>query len=204
MKRQHIYLGIIFILFIILSAVIYDRVQLAEELNNIKENLGRLKIEGEQKLMDAERVYQTKIIDAERGYQTKIQEATVIADAKIKEAENFKVKYENLLAREEKKLENYYGNLYKYNYGYNYFNNSAIKSFRIDGDMIYVTIQNDGSKAIKPDFTIYFLNENGFITATYSDVYIFSSVLPGETRISDGRINFRFGTPVYYSLNESY
>ncbi len=193
MKRQHIYLGIIFILFIILSAVIYDRVQLAEELNNIKENLGRLKMEGEQKLIDAERVYQTKI-----------QEATVLADAKIKEAENFKVKYEKLLAREEKKLENYYGNLLKYKYGDNYFNNSAIKRFRIDGDMIYVTIQNDGSKAIKPDFTIYFLNENGFITATYSDVYIFSSVLPGETRISDGRIHFRYGTPVYYSLDESY
>ncbi len=193
MKRQYIYLGIIFILFTILCAVIYDRIQLAEELKDIKENLSRLKMEAEQKLIDAERVYQTKI-----------QEASVLADAKIKEADNIKTKYEKLLAREEKKLENYYGNLFKYKYGDNYFNNSPIKRFRVDGDKIYVTIQNNGSQAIKPDFTIYFLNENGFVTATYSDVYIFSSVSPGETRISDGRINFRYGTPVYYSLNESY
>src|SRR5690606_4199641 len=191
MKRQHIYLVISIILFILLCAVIYDRIQIAEELNNLKGNLGRLQMEGEQKLIDAEKVYQTKI-----------QEATILADSKIKEAENFKVKYEKLLAREEKKLENYYGNLLKYKYGDNYFNNSPIKRFRVDGDRIYVTIQNNGSQSIKPDFKIYFLNENGFITATYSDVYIFSSVSPGETRISDGGINFRYGTPVYYSLDE--
>lgn len=193
MKRQHIYLVISIFLFILLCAVIYDRIQLAEELSNLKENISTLQMKGEQKLIDAEKVYQTKI-----------QEATVLAESKIKEAEAFKVKYEKLLVREEKKLEIYYGNLYKYKYGDNYFSNSHIKRFRVDGDRIYVTIQNNGSQAIKPDFDIYFLNENGFVTATYSDVYIFSSVSPGETRISDGIINFRYGTPIYYSLNESY
>lgn len=193
MKRQHIYLVISIFLFILLCAVIYDRIQLAEELSNLKENISTLQMKGEQKLKDAEKVYQTKI-----------QEATVLAESKIKEAEAFKVKYEKLLVREEKKLEIYYGNLYKYKYGDNYFSNSHIKKFRVDGDRIYVTIQNNGSQAIKPDFDIYFLNENGFVTATYSDVYIFSSVSPGETRISDGIINFRYGTPIYYSLNESY
>lgn len=193
MKRQHIYLAISIFLFILLCAVIYDRIQLAEELNHLKENIARLQMEGEQKLIDAEKVYQTKI-----------QEATVLAESNIKEAEEFKVKYEKLLEREEKKLDTYYGNLYKYKYGDNYFNNLHIKRFRVDGDRIYVTIQNNGSQAIKPDFNIYFLNENGFITATYSDVYIFSSVSPGETRISDGSINFRYGTPVYYSLDISY
>lgn len=193
MKRQHIYLVISIFLFILLCAVIYDRIQLGEELSNLKGNITRLQMEGEQKLIDAEKVYQTKI-----------QEATVLAESKIKEAEAFKTKYEKLLDREEKKLEIYYGNLYKYKYGDNYFSNSHIKRFRVDGDRIYVTIQNNGSQAIKPDFNIYFLNENGFVTATYSDVYIFSSVSPGETRISDGSINFRYGTPVYYSLNESY
>jgi hypothetical protein len=194
MKRPHIYLVISIILFILLCAVIYDRIQIAEELNNLKENLERLQREGEQKLIDAEKVYQTKI-----------QEATILSESKIREAENLKVKYEKLLAREEKKLENYYGNLYKFNENSdNYFDNSRIKKFRVDGGTIYVTIQNNGSQSIKPDFTIYFLNENGFITATYSDVYIFSSILPGETRISDGGISFRYGTPVYYSLDESY
>lgn len=193
MKRQHIYLATSIFLFILLCAVIYDRIQLAEELNNFKEDIARLQREAEQKLIDAEKVYQTKI-----------KEATVLAESKIKEAESFKLKYEKLLNREEKKLEIYYGNLYKYKYGDNYFSNSHIKRFRIDGDRIYVTIQNNGSQAIKPDFTIYFLNENGFVTATYHDVYIFSSVWPGETRISDGIINFRYGTPVYYSLDESY
>lgn len=32
----------------------------------------------------------------------------------------------------------------------------------------------------------------------------FSSVLPGETRISDGTVDFNFGLPVYFALSAKY
>ena len=182
MKKQNIYLALNIFLFFLLSAVIYDRLQLAKEVKNLKEDISRIKKENEFKIKDIEESY-------------KLQ---------LKEIGSFKVKYEKLFDREEKKLHNYYGNLFRYKDGDNYFNDSAIKKFRIDGNKIYVTIQNNGSQDIKPDFDIYLLNENGFITASYSDVYLFSSVAPGETRISDGSVYYRFGTPIYYSLKINY
>ena len=182
MKKQNIYLLLNIFLFLLLSAIIYDRLQLAKEVKNLKEDIDRINEENKFKIKVIEESYQLQ----------------------LKELESYKTKYEKLSDREEKKLELYYGNLYKYKFGDNYFRNSPVRKFRIDGNKINVTIENNGSQPIKPDFTIYFLNENGFVTATYSDVYIFSSVSPGETRISDGNINFRYGTPIYYSLNESY
>jgi hypothetical protein len=188
-KKQNIYLALSIFLFILLCAALYERYTISEELNDFKANLSKLEMESKQKL-----------IDAEKFAENKIEEATILADSKIKDAEKLKVKYEKLLDREEKKLHNYFGNLYRYNNSDNLLNDTAINKFRIDGNKIFVTIQNNGSQSIKPDFDIIFLNENGFITASYSDVYIFSSVSPGETRISDGMVHFRYGSPIYYSL----
>ncbi|MCX7874898.1 MAG: hypothetical protein N2321_01885 [Melioribacteraceae bacterium] len=193
MEKKDIFKFISLILLILLIGSALKWYNTEKQLDSINGNFDKLKQESEQKLVDAEIIAKKKIEDAARE-----------AEVKIKQADSLKNIYSNLIAREEKKLQNYYNNLYRFSGGDNYFNDFAIKKFRIDGNKIFVTIQNNGSQSIKPNFKIYFLNENGFITSEYSDIYVFSSIAPGETRISDGEVNFRYGTPVYYCLWREY
>jgi len=106
-----------------------------------------------------------------------------------------------------------YPNLKKYQQGINVINEKYLKSFHVVrlsakeiwGDdknlcKIKFTMHNDTSNSIKPSVEILFLNKQGFITDASSATWLFSSIKPGETRIDEGQCKFRYGEPVYYSI----
>lgn len=103
----------------------------------------------------------------------------------------------NWFKHEEKKLHKVFGSLFYYKNGLNQVNGKFIKHFEITNDNIKITIQNNSNSIISPRFTIYFLNDYGFITSSYHKEYtIFDEdIKPGEIKIIDGNISFEFEKP---------
>jgi len=75
-----------------------------------------------------------------------------------------------------------------------------VKSFIIRGERITVHLKNPYNAAIKPNVTIVFLNEQGFVTGQHLVWWLFSDVDPGGRQIDTGYIKFSFGESVYYTL----
>jgi hypothetical protein len=62
---------------------------------------------------------------------------------------------------------------------------------------IKIGIENNGTRDIDGNFKVYFLNAEGFVTADHHDEWSWTKVKSGETRISEKKVSFRFGQPVY-------
>jgi hypothetical protein len=149
---------------------------------------------------------QSDLAQAELTIERSKKEAeTIISQAK-KEAEDYA-----LVQKEE--MYKIYPNLREYQQGINVVNEKYLKSFRVDklsakdiwGDdpnlwKITFTMQNNTSTDIKPSVSILFLNKQGFITDASGATWLFSSIKSGETRIDKGQCKFRYGEPVYYSI----
>ena len=135
-------------------------------------------------------------------YKTKISSIEQSAADRISEAMIIKEKANRFILLEEKKLNTVLGSLFYYKNGFNSINGQFIKSMEIFNNTIKVNIQNNSDKTILPRFTIYFLNQYGFITASYRRSYtIFDEgIKPGETKIEEGDCYFSFEEPVYYSV----
>jgi len=166
--------------------------------------------------------------DKEQQIQNKLGEAKLTAERATKVAEQTlklaKKEAETILKEAEKEAEDYalvqkagmdklYPNLRKYQLGINVVNEKYLKSFRVVrlsaeeiwGDdknlcTIKIEIHNDTRNNIKPSIDILFLNKQGFITGSSSSIWLFSSIKPGETRIDEKQCKFRYGEPVYYSV----
>jgi len=166
--------------------------------------------------------------DKEQQIQNKLEEAKLTAERVTKTAEQTlklaKEEAETILKEAKKETENYalvqkeemyklYPNLKKYQLGTNIVNNRYLKSFRVvklspeeiwgaDKNLctIKFEISNDTQNSFKPSVSILFLNKQGFITESSGSTWIFSSIKPGETRIDEKQCKFRYGEPVYYSV----
>lgn len=124
------------------------------------------------------------------------------AENKMQEALLIKEKAQKFIQREEKKLHNVFGSLFYYRDGYNQVNGNYIKSIEIYGNSIKISIQNSSSEIIFPRFTIYLLDEYGFITGQYHREYTIwdGGIRSGETRVDEGYIYSNFGLPIYFSV----
>lgn len=172
-------------LFLLLISVIYDRVRIANELEEMN-----------SKISFERNMNSTK----SNSQNSEILKTIEQVNAELYQAELRKNRYDNLLLREEGKLADYLGNLFRFSVGEHYVEDPVIKKFSVEDNIINVFLENNTNQAIQPKFIIYFLNEYGFITGSYQDEYIFSSISPGETRSSQGSIKFNFGIPYYYSF----
>ena len=120
----------------------------------------------------------------------------------MQEAAALKDKYQKFIIREEKKLHNVFGGLWYYRDGYNQVNGNYIKSIEISGTRIKTNIQNNGSETVYPRFTVYLLDEYGFIVGQYHREYTIwdDGIKSGETRIDEGNIASNYDSPVYFSV----
>lgn len=134
--------------------------------------------------------------------KNKIDSIKTESENKIQEALLIKEKAQKFIQREEKKLHNVFGSLFYYREGYNQVNGNYIKSIVIYGNNIKIFIQNNSSEIIFPRFTIYLLNEYGFITGQYHREYTFwdDGIKSGETKVDEGYIYNNFGDPIYFSV----
>ena len=79
-------------------------------------------------------------------------------------------------------------------------NEKYIKSFSVRGNKIKIEMHNATRDNIRPNANIIFLNKQGFITKNYTLLWVFSRIKPGETRFDEGNVEFKYGEPVYYSI----
>jgi len=119
-------------------------------------------------------------------------------------------KYDGLIAKEEGKLFKKYPKLKVYLQGENQVNDEYIISFTVNQNWdnvnqheIKVKMNNERFFEVRPDFDIYFLNEDGFITGEYRENWIINKIKHGETRMANGKVIFRFGEPSYYFVQFS-
>jgi len=129
-----------------------------------------------------------------------VKEAKNEADRMVEKA---KKETEGFALREKAELFKLYPNLKEYRSERNVINEKYIKSFSVRGDKIRIEMHNATSDDIGPDANIIFLNKQGFVTENYELLWIFSRIKPGETRFDEGYVEFKYGEPVYYSIEFS-
>ena len=118
--------------------------------------------------------------------------------------------YEGFIQKEEGKLFQRYPKLKVYIPEENQVDDEYLSSFIVnrswDGDNQYkvnIKMCNNKSYEIKPDFTLYFLNKEGFIIAKCKEDWIINTIKPAETRITNRQVSFRFGEPAYFFVEFS-
>jgi len=84
--------------------------------------------------------------------------------------------------------------------GVNEVHVGLLRSFTLAGHDVSLTFENRATSNRRPDVTIYFFNDYGFVTDSIQVSWLFSSVKPGETRVEQRRISPRHGEPVYFSV----
>ena len=62
---------------------------------------------------------------------------------------------------------------------------------------------NNTYGTVQPNFRILFVNKYGFITEDFQKYWIFDRIKANETRVDDEPISFRYGDPVYFSVEFS-
>jgi len=150
------------------------------------------------------RAQKSEMVSLENELQAKLREAKVTVMNTRERAntiiEKAKEEVEGYVLREKAELFKLYPNLKEYKPGDNQVNEKYIKSFSVRGNKIRVKMQNDTGYEIGPDVKIIFLNKEGFITKNYTVFWFFSRIKPGETRFDEGNVEFKYGEPVYYSI----
>jgi len=158
----------------------------------------------ELKLKNDEVVVERSKKEAEAIINNAKKEAEAIINNAKKEAEaiinNAKKEAEGYILRGKNELLKLYPNLEKFNPGHNMVNKRYIKSFWVRGNKIKIEMHNATRDNIGPDANIIFLNKQGFITKNYTLLWVFSRIKPGETRIDEGSVEFKYGEPVYYNV----
>ena len=136
--------------------------------------------------------------------ELKLKNDEVAVERSKKEAEaivsNAKKEAEGYIFRGKNELFKLYPNLAKFKPGHNAVQKKYIKSFRVQYDKIKIEMHNATRNDIGPNVNIIFLNKEGFITENYTLLWFFSHIKPGETRFDEGNIEFKYGKPVYYSI----
>ena len=126
-----------------------------------------------------------------------VNEAQNKADKIVEEA---KREAEGFVLRQKAELFKLYPNLKEYRRGSSVVNQKYIRSFRVQDNKIKIEMHNATQDDIGPNANIIFLNKEGFITKNYTLLWVFSRIKPGETRFDEGDIEFKYGEPVYYSI----
>lgn len=108
---------------------------------------------------------------------------------------------DEIILRDKNELNKVYPYLHKFKRGYNKINYRALQSIEISGSEIIITYKNKTSKDIQPELNLYFVNSMGYMTESYFDNWVFSSIAPGETRKQTGYVEFSFGDPTYFWFN---
>jgi len=145
-------------------------------------------------------VARKNIAKMEEEAEGRLREANAEADRILAEVAALREQSEKLVLKEQQRLHEVYGRLHKYESHRNAVNREYVDFFLIRGSQISVTMSNKTQKPISPDFKILFVNEHGFVTDSYSDHWLISTVKPGETRVSEGSVFFKFGPPVYFAV----
>lgn len=139
-----------------------------------------------------------------RNKELKLKNDEVAVERSKKEAEaiinSAKKEAEGYILRGENELFKLYPNLEKFKPGHNAVNKRYIKSFWVRGNKIKIEMHNATRDNIGPDANIIFLNKQGFVTKNYTLLWVFSRIKPGETRFDEGNVEFKYGEPVYYSV----
>ena len=139
-----------------------------------------------------------------RNKELKLKNDEVAVERSKKETEeiinNAKKEAEGYILYGKNELFKLYPNLKEYKPGSNLVNEKYIKSFSVFGNKIKIEMHNATRDNIGPNANIIFLNKQGFITKNYTLLWFFSRIKPGETRFDEGNVEFKYGEPVYYSV----
>jgi cell division protein FtsB len=123
------------------------------------------------------------------------------ADRIVGEAEAKKKEAEGFVLREQQELQRIYPRLTKYTPGRNEVNQRYLEAFDVSDNRIKTFMRNRSSESARPKFTILFLTKYGFVTESFNKSWLLDSMRPGQSRIDDDSgIYWRFGEPVYYTL----
>ena len=135
------------------------------------------------------------------------RELTAQSDSLRAENDRLNREARGLVLRERERLFELYPNLRKYVPGNNDVNDQYVEGFSVEGaylpsgkDKIEVRLRNETGAPVGPNARIVFLNREGFVTGTYTLVWVFTRIKPGEHRVDEGTVTFDFGKPVYYTI----
>lgn len=135
-------------------------------------------------------------------HQAELEAERKSAIAKAQVAEQRALEHErksnDLLMTQQERLHEVLPGLRKLAPGSNRVDLGYVKSFERMGETYRLTLTNDSSAAVKPNFTISFLDGHGFVVDSCAEAWMFESIAPGETRVLNHRVSNYFGQPVYF------
>lgn len=118
------------------------------------------------------------------------------------EAERIKKETEGFALLQEENMNKMYPSLRKYTPGRNEISHAYLEAFEVERNRIKTFMRNWTSTSARPKFDIIFLTKYGFVTETFSKSWLLDSMAPGQSRIDDDSgIYWRFGEPVYFTIN---
>ncbi len=103
-------------------------------------------------------------------------------------------------ALHDERLHQVYPGIRSYKNGRNAVNQQYLEAFEVDAGRLKTYMKNHGPGRSRPDFEIYFLNQYGFVTGSFSKRWVLDSIGPGQSRVDDDLFSarWRFGAPVYF------
>lgn len=99
-------------------------------------------------------------------------------------------------------LHRVFGNLHRYDvYAETVVNIGCVERFHFSEDTIAVFLANRSGQPMAPRFELRFLNAYGFVTGVFRNDVPGEVLASGRQLVCTGDLRFRYGTPVYYSVD---
>jgi len=170
----------------------------ANRKNSILTNENQVLIE---KIEEAQELIVNRLNEANQ----KIKEANKKNQASLREAEErvqeMETRTNAVVLQAQKRLHEKYANLHRFKRGINKVDEKYVESFELSGERLFIKMRNnDTYNSQKPNFTLFFLTEEGFLTGHKKVYWLFNSIAPGEIRTEDTTVILQFGEPTYYLI----
>ena len=122
-----------------------------------------------------------------------------------REIQNARDEAEKLLAVARKEMHKHFDNLHRYVADeYNVVSERYLAGFHVIRGRkpcrVAITLAPTGASTVRPNVTLYFLNEYGFVTGEARVAWLLDRIAPGERKIEQQIVTFRHGEPVYYRV----